>query len=38
MGSKVLEDRPVIRNKLGFRALAEEEAWIVGYSDTFITC
>lgn len=30
MASKVLEGRPVIRNKLGFRALAEEEAQIVG--------
>lgn len=30
MGSKVSEGRPVIRNKLGFRILAEEEEQIVG--------
>lgn len=29
MESKVLEGRLVIRNELGFRALAEEEAQIV---------
>lgn len=30
MGNKVLEGRPVIRNELGFRSLAEEEAGIMG--------